>query len=457
MEHIKDYFANIPEYIKPIVDTGQPNQSIKIFEDANFHIKTAKREILVTGNIEYKWFPQIGVFFEGFTEKFEHFMSEEDNFKVLDPNGADLGEAFIIREYSNLGKWFVKGVFAMDCNTGDKLIPVKEIRFVVPNMSKFHGQILKDENKSYRGGMHFSFEGYSVILDMLPDFEERIASLKKNGGYHITYSGKIVLDNAVNLNGIRKKIEILNCFLKILNGKQVSAFFFTGMHEGENIWQDFRSYPVEPYHERGYSCFPLNLRSSDIDSLGILYGNIQHFWRQEDQKAMIISAIGWYLEANTKPYYQFDTSLIISQSALEMFFNWLMIEKDKILRGKISLSAANKIRLLLARVGVKTEVPIAYSNLNKFLSDTKNNNEEDAVDAIVLYRNAIVHGEYEKRIKLQTFTPSFKQEAKNLSIWYLELCILYVLNYNGKYSNRTNSKYVTDSELVPWNAATIEV
>ena len=450
-----DYFANIPEYIKPIVDTGQPNQSIKIFEDAKFHIKTAKKEIVVTGNIEFKWFPQIGVYFEGSTEKFEHFMAEEENFKVLDPNGEDLGQAFIIREYSGSGEWFVKGVFAMDCNTGDPLIPVKEVRFVVPNMDKFDGLILKDESKSYRGRIHFSFDGYSIILDKLPDFENRINALKKNGGYHITYSGKMVLDNAVNLNDVRKKIEVLNCFLRFLNGKQVSAFFFTGIHDGENIWQDFRSFPVEPYHERGYSCFPPNLRKDDIDSLGIVYANIQNFWKQEDQKAMIISAIGWYLEANTKPYYQFDTSLIISQSALEMFYNWLMIEKDKILRGKINLSAANKIRLLLARVGVKNEVPVTYSTLKKFISDTKNNKEEDAVDAIVLYRNAIVHGEYDKRLKLQTFTPTFKQEAKNLSIWYLELCILYVLGYSGKYSNRTTAKYVTDSEVVPWNTATI--
>lgn len=455
MSSSEDYFVNIPEYIKPIVDIDQPNQSIKIFENAKFHLKNANKEIIVTGKIEFKWFPQSGVYFEGALDKYEHLISEKGNFNILDPNEEDLGEVIIIREYSVSNKWFVKGIFSRDCSTGNKLMPVSEVRFVVPNMGRFDGLTVKDENKSYRGRISLSFHGYSIILDKLPDFDERIESLRKNGGYHITYSGKIEFDRPVNLNQIKKKVEILNCFLKILNGKQVSAVFFTGVYEGENIWQDLISYPVEPYHERGYSCFPLNLSNKDINSLGVLYKSIQNFWSAEDQKAMIISAVGWYLEANTKPYYHFDTSLIISQSALEMFYNWLMVEKDKILRGKTNLSAANKIRLLLARVGVKNEVPAMYTNLNKFLSDTKNKNEEDAVDAIVLYRNAIVHGEYEKRLKLQLFTPTFKYEAKNLTIWYLELCILFVLGYNGKYSNRTTAKYVTDSEIVPWNTENI--
>lgn len=451
MSSFKDYLADVPDHIPPIVNTDHPNHSIFLVKDSKFKIKTKERVVVLTGNIEFKWFPQAAVYFEGNTDYISNLNMEQENFDILTINDEVLGQGFVIRERLGSQEYYVKGIFSLNCMRGESTIRVKEVRFVVPNMRRFDGLIIKNETKSYSGRISLNFDDKEIILDKLPDFEQRLENLKKVGGYHVTYSGKITFQESKNLNEMRREKEILNCFLQILNGKQVFGLFFTGMHEGEIVWQDFRSYPIESYHERGYSCFPLFLKKEDVDSLATLYNNIQNFWKQEDQKGMIKLAVGWYLEANTKPYYHFDTSLIISQSALEMFYNWLMVEKNKIIRGKTNLSAANKIRLLLYRIGLNNEVPDKFSNLKKFLVNNKNNNEEDAVDAVVLYRNAIVHGDYEKRVKLQSFTSAFKGEAKHLSIWYLELCILYVLGYNGRYNNRTTAKYISDSEEVPWN------
>lgn len=419
-------------------------------EDRKFKVKTNDKEVIVTGNIVFKWFPQLAVYFEGRTEALENLNNEKENFSILTEEDEFLGEGFIIREGFEKGEYFIKGIFARDCISGEPTIPVNEVRFVVPNMGNFEGSHVKVDSKGYSGRISFNLPDKEIILDKLPDFKDKIEELKKAGGYYITYSGKIIFKKPRNLKDFKQEQDILNCFLQILNGKQISGVFFTGMHEGKIVWQDFSPQPIEPYNIRGYTCFPYFLEKEDIESLGIVYQNLQAFWKQEDQKTMIKSAVRWYLEANTKPYYQFDTSVIISQSALEMFYNWFLVEKDKILKGNPNLSAANKIRLLLARINVKNNIPKKFTSLEKYLSDPINNNEHDAIDAAVLYRNAIVHGEYEKRVKLQTFTPTFKQNVKDLSIWYLELCILYVLGYNGRYSNRTTAEYVSDFEEVPW-------
>tara|TARA_R100000935_G_scaffold42235_1_gene63915 strand:- start:148 stop:1509 length:1362 start_codon:yes stop_codon:yes gene_type:complete len=444
----KNYLADVPNYILPLVNMDHPNQSIFLIENNKFKIKTVKEEVIVLGNIEFKWFPLAGVYFEGKTEYLTDLGRETDNLDILTENDELLGKGFVTREGMESNEFYIKGVFALDCILGDPTIPVNEVRFVIPNMIGFHGSGIKDDTMGYSGRISLKLDDKEIILDKLPDFSERIEELKKVGGYHITYSGKITFKHSITLKDLEQEKEILKHFLQILSGKHISGLFFMGIFKDENVWRHFRSDSIEPYHHRGSSCFPTFLKKEDIDSLSTLYGNIEKFWKEEDQKTMIKLAAGWYLEANTKPYYQFDTSVIISQSALEMFYNWLLVEKEKIIRGKTNLSAANKIRLLIARIGLKNEVPEKFVELQKFLSDNKSNNEEDAVDAIVLYRNAIVHGEFEKRIKLQNFTPIFKREAMQLSIWYLELCILYVLGYEGKYRNRTK---LYGSEVLPWN------
>jgi hypothetical protein len=37
-----------------------------------------------------------------------------------------------------------------------------------------------------------------------------------------------------------------------------------------------------------------------------------------------------------------------------------------------------------------------------------------------------------------------------LSLWYSELCLLWLLGYEGRYQSRIHSKWVGETEEVPW-------
>lgn len=452
MKEKEKYLSEIPEYISPIISTDHPNQPLFILKDEEFLIKTKTKEINFLGSIAFKWFPQIGVYLEGTTNKFQFLDGEIEDFKVFAANGDFLGDAFTIQEGYEKNHYYIKGIFSRDCFSGDITVPVNEVRFSIPNMQRFDGQNIKsEETRFYKGRIYLQLTEYDLSIDRLPDFKDRIAALKDVGGYHITFSGKITFKRAKSLKEMNRDIQVLNCFLQLLNGIRISALFFSGVVDGETVWTDYRSAGIEPYHHRGSSCFPrFFLEDSDLKAMEVVYLNLLEFWKKDDYKTMIRSAVNWYSEANSKPWYHSTTSMIISQSALEMFYNWYMIEKENILRGDVRLSAANKIRLLLSRLGIRNEVPKKYTEINKFLTDPKNKSEEDAIDATVLYRNAIVHGEFEKRTKLVNLSPKFKSEANNLSLWYLELCLLYTLGYNGRYVNRTTIEYSSDTEKVPW-------
>jgi len=77
----------------------------------------------------------------------------------------------------------------------------------------------------------------------------------------------------------------------------------------------------------------------------------------------------------------------------------------------------------------------------------------DGVEAFVQIRNAIVHSQEGKRKKLTKISDNTKYQALQLSLWYIELSLLYVLEFKGKYYNRCSGKlWAGDGEEeVPWN------
>ena len=64
----------------------------------------------------------------------------------------------------------------------------------------------------------------------------------------------------------------------------------------------------------------------------------------------------------------------------------------------------------------------------------------DGVDTIVQIRNAIIHSQEEKRRKLTKIHYRIKYEAQQLAVWYIELSLLYIFRFKGKYFNRCSGK-----------------
>jgi len=73
---------------------------------------------------------------------------------------------------------------------------------------------------------------------------------------------------------------------------------------------------------------------------------------------------------------------------------------------------------------------------NKLLGTNQSFNDE--IDVFVQIRNAIVHSQKDKRAKLNGFTTDEKYEAKKFGLWLIELSILKIVGYKGKYYNRCN-------------------
>lgn len=450
----KKLINEFPDLIDSPILMKEANEPISIYK-GQFSLQYDKVERICSGKIMFEWLPNPGVRFEGFPLSRE--INLTSTFDMFDPfsliiNGLLFGEGFLTK-ISTEGDdeiTFIRGTLSREAILGDKTIPVSKLKYSIPNLREFWGLPTKKikSKKITRSisRLQLDSEKYTIILDKRDDYKRCIDSLKLNGGYFILYGGEIESKTgSIIHNDIKDLIYCFNTFITFLNGRRTSACFIHGTHNDKTIWCDYTHYFVDDYKE--VTTWPQ--RHSIVD-LNQIWNNFMAIWNHEDDKSFLRSAVHWYVESNGHLAFS-EGSIIMAQTALELIYNWWLVEKKELIRGNDSagISASNKIRLLLSQLNISNEVPVGLKNLHTYILKNK---ILDAPEAIVQIRNALVHSQEEKRKSLTKVDSITRYEALQLSIWYFELSMLKILNYNSKYYNRcSKEKYAYKvEELVPW-------
>jgi len=454
-DELLEMHKDTPEINPVSVDMYQANHPINIYE-GEFILKNKQHEIKIVGKITFDWFPNAGVYFSGepkldMKDLFE-ITKESNTFKVI-VDGLDFGDAFI--RSPNFGSFNndspLKGTLSNQAILGDKSIAVKKIRFSIPNLREFHGLPVKSiSDNAFSTSMsrlRFEDDNYIITIDKTYDYKNRKESLEGKGGYIVLYAGELTCKKgSLTHENTREVFHCLDTFLSFLNGRRTSALFIQGIHDDEIIWCDYTYYFVDPY--KFVQSWPPR---HSIVGLNNLWNSFKSIWQDPDDKNFLTSLIHWYVEANGHAGFS-EGSIILAQTALELVYNWWIIEQKGMLLGKDTenISASNKIRLLLSQANIDFKVPIGFTNLQAFIDLT--DNVSDAPEAIVYIRNAIVHSQVEKRKKLSQIHFKAKYEALQLLIWYIEMSLLRILNFDSNYFNRcSNEIYASKAEMnVPW-------
>lgn len=110
-----------------------------------------------------------------------------------------------------------------------------------------------------------------------------------------------------------------------------------------------------------------------------------------------------------------------------------------------SLHAVDRVRVLLFWLGTPRAIPSRYAELAKSLP-----NKPDGPRAITEIRNTIIHPTKSNRAKRDTLSLAAIAEAWQLNMWYIELALLKLLDYQGSYFNRTQGTGSGTIDTVPW-------
>ncbi|MBO2448665.1 hypothetical protein J4573_16305 [Actinomadura barringtoniae] len=160
-------------------------------------------------------------------------------------------------------------------------------------------------------------------------------------------------------------------------------------------------------------------------------------------------AMNLYLVANgTQPV---DARIPLACSALELLAWAVLQSRQWITTDAYSkLTAASSLRLLLQWAGIPVEIPSVFTALD---ARRRSHGQPDweAPDVLAKIRNDLVHPP-KKLTQLEWPTSDEMAEAWRLSMHYLELVILRLLDYKGMYLPRLQltSRWVTHTETVPW-------
>lgn len=454
-KELLEMHKDFPDAISDSIKMTEANSVLIVYE-GEYSIKSETEEIKLKGKITYEWFANSGVYFYGnpIAENGELIKASKHNdMYSVKINGLEFGQGFITNfGFGNLTETKIKGTISQHAILGDKSISVEKIKFSIPNLREFHGLPVKrvTENKisTSMDRLVLEDETYKIIIDKCSDFKKRRENLEEKGGYIILYNGELtVKKGTLNHINTRDIFHCLDTFLTFLNGRRTSAFFIQGIFDEQIIWTDYTDYFVDTY--KAVQTWP---QKHSIANLNELWKHFRVVWNKNpEDKNFLTSLIHWYVEANGHAGFS-EGSIILAQTALELVYNWWLVENKKMILGKDSenISASNKIRLLISQLNVPSSVPVAFTELQKFKDST--DNVADAPDSIVYLRNAIVHSQEEKRKKLSAIHYKAKYEALQVYIWYIEMTLLCILEYNGKYFNRCSKEIyaIKAEQQVPW-------
>ncbi|MBD1432360.1 hypothetical protein H8B06_05950 [Sphingobacterium sp. DN00404] len=429
-----------PERLKhPIVIGG----GTYLIYEGEIKLHCEHNDILLHGKVEYKLVRYPKVFISGRIISVSDSPSIHDFAYQILIGGRDCGSIVINDSTisSDPEKSFAYGV------SRDFFWPIEDtepdyLLFAIPNMRElFGGELLMDvKGTNTRRSMDrflISKTNPFLAIDKVEDFKQRFRQLKTDGQYDILYTGRLDLYQQLSFKEFKYIIPV---FLSFINGRKAGTIMNAGMVDGRPVFIDFSQETIEPYQ------YVSSWSSIHFPVFKDIWGKFNELWKDELDRDFLITVIHWYVESNSNAG-KLEGSIILMQTALELIFNWLVVEHLRLIDKKSAkrLSAEQKIACILAQLNVPINIPELYNSLSSHLG------YDNGPKAITEIRNALVHGNVNKRRKMLIVSSEVTFQTLHLGLWYVELSILFILDYKGLYNNRTSVNKWTDSgERVPW-------
>lgn len=434
-----------PTALRPVYTTDEPNKAILLYEGS---LEITQNATVKQGNgsVYFEWLPSPNIKFECSCQ--DSWLSGFDIHQAASLNLLDIG---ISLEASMSSPSYSAN---QDGEQLYKLSGELSEPLIVRSEDSLSYLLFHLVNTSWSGRVNLEAEGWSVTIDSLPTHTNIKKALKSQGGCAITHVGKIERSDQgiFTVNQAEELLEALRFFFSFSRGLQTSTILPVGYNvNGDEIWKKWdANHYIKPWQDV-CSCFP----DFNAQSLSELFQGFWRRWQNPIWQEPIIYAIHWYMESMAQAG-AVEGSIVLEQAAFELLSRVLIVEDKRSISSNQfeTLKAADKLRDLLSESGIPCPVPDSLINLSQ-LSQEWNSADglADGPKVLTNIRNAIVHsGKPQKRQKLSQMPSETKGEAWQLGLWYLELVLLRLFEYQGDYFNRIvyKQRYEENIEPVPW-------
>lgn len=438
--------------IEPIYVTTFPNQGFLLYDGRmsfqNSSFRETRRHIgSGTGFVKFDWIPNLSIkyYFEPENISFHDAIRELNLGDFLELNDIKISAKVFTKHSSGSGN-FLFGVFPEPIKVGG----ARRISYLIFHISNFHdyiGDWINDGSGGWSGRIVLQENNWIITIDSVrPKLrEELFIELRKDGGYAITHVAKLERLNKedFSVDEAQDILDAVSYFLAFLRGMWVGPILPVGFdHKGQVSLKIWNFYKASAYTDV-MSWFPLYERGRGLNDLFLRFLKL---WIDPNWQESIKFAIHWYVESNLQAG-AIEGSIIMAQAAFELLFEVLLNSNKK--RPK----ADKKVRQLCkwACLPVNPNEILGCNRNLVTLTQIINDDSNEISDlpmAISRARNDLIHPPL-KHKEHPSLGP-MRKETWLLSLWYLEMFLLRLFEYEGFYKSRTKFNYEGDYIRVPW-------
>ena len=325
-----------------------------------------------------------------------------------------------------------------DCDT---------VVFHVPNFVDYHGATVRDAQATafWHGRLALESAMWRWTLDRTQRGNALLGFLGDAGGYAITHVGHLERRDGQPFAwaDAEQALVQIGYFLSFLRGQWCRPALPVGFANDVPIQQQWGAPHLSAWRYRP-SWFP-HRAVLDTAALNTAFGTFMDRFDDAVWGEPLVSALHWYVEANLNAG-GIEGALILAATALELLAWAYLVQAHVVLAGPAfnATSAADALRLLLQHTGIPTAIPPALGALHAVAVAW---NAVDGPDLFIKLRNRIVHPPTRSsQLSIIAIPRDERQQAHDLGLWYLELVLLRVMNYDGPYFNRLERAV----QPVPW-------
>ncbi|WP_276956385.1 hypothetical protein [Allomeiothermus silvanus] len=430
-----DLLASLPEAISPQYVMSEPNAAICLYRGP-VRVRIGANTWRAAGALTYTWFPSSGLIL-----------------RIREVPGSASGAQFPLEADFEIsgGRPFRGSLLSIGSRTELTFLlstvektyvsgPLTKLLFHIPNFVRYGGNFVRKANSYYGGRIEATYDCWKVTIDQIKDANLN-NKLHLPGSFDITHVGLLERSDGMQFyfDDVQDVLRCLGITFTFIRGGWCVPFLLVGQDNDGNkmhaIWETVRIDPIFG----GRSWFP---RTATIEAFSELLPLVADKMRREKDGQDLQALVDWYaflLKNTGEPYF----ALPIVTSALDLIF-WDIFVGGGIIKDENSidkLNVADRIRLILDKLKVSSDIPPACEELKKA---AESKNWADLPHALTELRNSLVHPK--KRERLYQVTPRAVWDVVRVGIQYLELGILRMLGYKGSYWDRISDK----EAAVPW-------
>ncbi len=314
--------------------------------------------------------------------------------------------------------------------------PLSEVRFGIVNRPRFVWTEAAPEGVG-QGELRLDSRDWEVSIRPSGGYELE-SKLRETGGFAITHQATLRnKKGAFSVAEGMDHLRCLHCFLAFARGAWCPPVLPVGLdEEGRVVWEDWAVWVMDDarWHQTW-------LDSSYPQGMHLLYPEFVKLWSGPWRRTLQ-RLTHMYVEANART--SVDTGVVVSVAALQLLAWSASLRKEP---GFPAANPSDKISYLVEWMSLPSEIPAEASALNahalkRFPRDPERRKAPHMVEQI---RHDIVHPARDPA------PPNAELDARSLGLQWLELGMLRLMNYSGRYVNRLKRQHTFGEHLpVPW-------